>query len=188
MKRLLCEENVKIPDGCRVEIENKIVTITGARATATRDLAHFVLSLDVHENNVRIRLWNGTSRERSKLITCTSIVRNAISGCMFGYEYTLKVVCKHFPMNIAVENGGKTVVVRNFLGQRAPREYKMRGDSVARLGTDKDTFVIEGSSIEDVSQSAGTIQEDCQVKKLDSRTFLDGIYFLRKGIVGFVAE
>lgn len=183
MKRLLCEERVRIPEGCIVEILDRVMTVRGARATSVRDMSHFVLSMDVNEGHVRLRLWNGTNRERSKLITCASVIRNTIVGCMSGYEYTLKVVYKHFPMSVAIEDDGKTVVVKNFLGQKHARRYKMRGDSVARLGIEKDTFVVEGSSLEDVSQSAGTIQENCQVKKIDSRTFLDGIYFLSRSVV-----
>lgn len=183
MRRLLCEKKVKIPEGCHAEVSKKVLAVKGPRGEGVRDLSHFVLSIDVDGDCVRVRLWNGTSREQSKLKTCASIIKNCINGCAYGYAYTLKVVYKHFPMSIEIADEGKTVVVKNFLGQKQARTYKMIGYAVARLGDDKDTIVIEGSSLEEVSQSAGTIQEDCQVKKIDSRTFLDGIYFLRREVV-----
>nr|CBH28879.1 60S RIBOSOMAL PROTEIN L9 [Anncaliia algerae] len=183
MKRLLVEELVTIPEGCIVDISKKVITITGSKATIVKDMSHFILYFDLHENSIRIRLWNGVSRERNKLITAASILKNAINGCMIGYSYTLKVVNKHFPMNLEIAKGGKEVVVKNFLGQKAVRRFKMHGQSVASLGEDKDYLIIQGPSIEEVSQSAGSIQENCQVKKFDSRTFLDGIYFVKKGLI-----
>ena len=183
MKRLLCEEKIAIPDGCAVEIKKKVLTVTGTRATETRDLSHFVLSFSIEGDTIFVRLWNGTSRERSKLKTCASLVRNCIRGCMQGYAYTLKAVYSHFPVTIGIEQDGRVVAIKNFIGQKAVKRYRMRGDSRARLGDEKDTFVVEGPSLEDVSQSAGTIQENCQARDFDSRVFLDGIYFLRRGVI-----
>lgn len=183
MKRLLVKELVKIPEQCEVEINKKIITIKGPKATLVRDMSHLILYFDLFEDNIRISLWNGNSRERAKLITAASILKNAINGVMIGYSYTLKVVNKHFPMSIDINKNGKEVVVKNFLGQKATRTFKMLGQSVAKLGGDKDFLIIEGPSLEEVSQFAGAIQEDCQVKTFDSRTFLDGIYFIKKGLM-----
>lgn len=184
MKRILVEEMVKIPEGCEVDISNKIFTIKGKKATAVKDLSHFNLTFTISENNIKVQLWNGSSRERSKVITAASVLKNAINGCMIGFEYTCKLIYKHFPMAMEVVDNGKAILIKNFLGEKAFRKFNMKGDSKVRLGSDKDTFIVEGSSIEDVSQSAGEIQENVRVKRLDNRAFLDGVYFINRGLAG----
>ncbi|KAK1348222.1 ribosomal protein L6 [Hamiltosporidium tvaerminnensis] len=183
MKKLYKEEIVKIPEGCSIEINNKIITIKGPKCTLIRDLSHITVTFALEDNNLICKLWNGTKKQQSKIITCASIIRNAIKGCMTGFRYVLTAVYKHFPIGIEIVDNGKTVIVKNFVGEKAIRKYQMIGESYARLGDEKDTLVIEGPSIEDVSQSAGNIQNKCRVLRYDDRLFLDGIYVSQRGII-----
>lgn len=183
MRKLLRKEEVKIPIGCEVTLNDKVMTFKGKRDTIVRDLTTFNLYFSVENNKVIVRLWNGDSREQSKVKTAASIIKNAVTGCMSGFRYSLKVVSKHFPMSVELEENGKTVVIKGFLGEKNKRVFKLRGSSFAKVSEDKTIFSIEGSSLEDVSQSAGTIQENCQVKKTDTRRFLDGVYITNREVV-----
>ena len=87
----------------------------------------------------------------------------------------MKSVYAHFPINIVVTNGGKTVEIRNFLGEKIVRTINMHnGCTIANDG--KDQIKIEGNDIELVSLSAARVQQCCDVKNKDIRKFLDGIY------------
>lgn len=183
MRKIHRKEEVKIPNGCEVTLIDKVMTFKGKKDTLTRDLSNFNLYFVVEKDKITVNLWNGNSREQSKVKTASSIIKNAITGCMSGFRYNLRVVSKHFPMTVELEENGRVVVIKGFLGEKNRRVYRLRGNSSAVLGEDKAVFSIEGSSLEDVSQSAGTIQENCQVKKTDTRWFLDGIYVTTKEVI-----
>jgi large subunit ribosomal protein L9e len=47
----------------------------------------------------------------------------------------------------------------------------------------KDEIVLIGNDIDNVSQSAASIQQSTAVKNKDIRKFLDGIYVSEKGLI-----
>ena len=44
-----------------------------------------------------------------------------------------------------------------------------------------DEVIVEGTRLEDVSQTASNIQQATLIKEKDQRVFLDGIYVFEKG-------
>jgi len=52
---------------------------------------------------------------------------------------------------------------------------------ISRGADVKDQLIIEGISIDDVSQSAANIHRICAARNKDIRKFLDGVYVSEKG-------
>lgn len=72
---------------------------------------------------------------------------------MQGYQYKMRAVYAHFPINLAMSEGGTVVDIRNFLGEKYTRTVKMRpGVTCAQTGV-KDEIKVEGNDLELVSQS-----------------------------------
>ena len=72
--------------------------------------------------------------------------------------------------------------IRNFLGQKKLFKVTMRGDTTGEKSKDvKDQLVLEGNSIDAVSQTAADIQQITRVRNKDIRKFLDGIYVSESG-------
>lgn len=65
----------------------------------------------------------------------------------------MKSVYAHFPININIIDGGLTVEVRNFLGEKFIRVVKMRSGVICRNSGNKDEIIVEGNDIELVSNS-----------------------------------
>merc|ERR1711976_378680 len=107
-----------------------------------------------------------------------------ILGVTKGFEYKMRFVYAHFPVNVTVDNATNTVEVRNFLGEKVVRKIKL-ADGVTGTRSDKvkDELVLVGNDVDLVSQSAANIQQSCLVKKKDIRKFLDGIYVSAKGVI-----
>jgi large subunit ribosomal protein L6 len=65
--------------------------------------------------------------------------------------------------------------VENFFGERSARISHIVGDTT-KVNIIADDVVVEGPSLEDVSQTAANIESSTKVKGKDQRVFLDGLY------------
>lgn len=107
-----------------------------------------------------------------------------IKGVTKGFEYKMRFVYAHFPINVNVTNDGTCVEIRNFLGEKLTRRVDMLdGVTVVQSTAQKDEIVLSGNDVQNVSQSAASIQQATKVRNKDIRKFLDGIYVSEKGLV-----
>eukprot|EP01117_Protostelium_nocturnum_P007561 TRINITY_DN2706_c0_g1_i2.p1 TRINITY_DN2706_c0_g1~~TRINITY_DN2706_c0_g1_i2.p1 ORF type:complete len:148 (-),score=33.12 TRINITY_DN2706_c0_g1_i2:57-500(-) len=118
--------------------------------------------------------------------TAISHVQNMITGVTKGYEYKMRLVSAHFPINVTPVENNSVLEIRNFLGEKLVRRVPMlEGVKIDRSTTNpKDELVITGSNLENVSQSAANIKQSCAVKNKDIRKFLDGIYVSERNVIG----
>lgn len=177
MKALYQEKVVEIPEGCKVTFADRKFTFEGPLGKQEYDVSAIKFTFEVNENEVVIKSWH-SNRPKSQLIsTVASHIRNYMKGVTVGFKYVLRSVFRHFPIQIAINNNGKEVKVLTFLGSKEERTYPVRGTSIAMAGDAKDTLFIQGININDVSQTAASISNDClRRKKHDERTFVDGVY------------
>jgi len=181
MKILLTEEQVAIPEGCDVSLNGKILTVSGKKGKDSMDLSRMLVTIDIEEREVFVRMWSVPKKHTKIVRTCASLINNMIIGCTQGFSYKLKAIYKHFPITIVMEENGKKAVIKNFLGSKCDRFVKMQGDAVARNSTEKDYFYIEGINLQDVSQSAANIAQMCTPRRKDLRVFLDGVFVVGRG-------
>merc|ERR1712207_17020 len=98
------------------------------------------------------------------------------------FEYRMRLVYAHFLINAQVTNGGSTVELRNFLGEKRVRIVNMHpGVKVEKSATTKDELLVSGTDIDLTSRSAALIRQSCLVKDKDIRKFLDGVYVSSHG-------
>ena len=107
-----------------------------------------------------------------------SHIRNMITGVTKGFTYKMKIIFTHFPIQVNVE--GDKVVIRNFLGERAPRVAKILPG--VKVEVQKEDVLVKGIDIEAVGQTAANIEQATKVKGKDIRVFLDGIYIYEKQV------
>lgn len=73
---------------------------------------------------------------------------------MQGFQYRMRAVYAHFPINCVTTENNSVIEVRNFLGEKYIRKVRMApGVTVVNSTKQKDELVLEGNSIEDVSRS-----------------------------------
>eukprot|EP00929_Paragymnodinium_shiwhaense_P021485 TRINITY_DN14003_c0_g1_i4.p2 TRINITY_DN14003_c0_g1~~TRINITY_DN14003_c0_g1_i4.p2 ORF type:complete len:123 (+),score=38.50 TRINITY_DN14003_c0_g1_i4:160-528(+) len=113
-----------------------------------------------------------------------SHIQNLFDGVEKKFEYKMRLVYAHFPINANITNGGKTVEIRNFLGEKIVRTVNMLpGVIVAKSAAVTDELVVTGTDIDTTSRSAALIRQSCLVKNKDIRKFLDGIYVSSHGAI-----
>lgn len=176
-------DSFKIPEGVKIQVNGRCVTVTGPRGTLKRDLRHMQLNFRVINKGAvfAITRWFGNALDAACIRTALSAVRNMVVGVTKGFRYRLRFAYAHFPINVSVQ--GQTVEIRNFLGEKHTRKREMP-PGVKAVRTDnavmKDELTLEGNDLAEVSQEAAVLHQLCLVKNKDIRMFLDGIYVQTK--------
>jgi len=184
MRDVLKTEELTIPDGVDVSIRSRVIIVKGPRGTLTKNVRH--VNMDIRllkgkKNKVTLAVWQGGRKHVACLRTIRSLIENLITGVTKGFLYKMRAVYAHFPINCIIQDGGKALEIRNFLGEKAVRHVLMlEGVTISESKAQKDELILEGADIEMVSQSAASIQGVCRVRNKDIRKFLDGVYVSEK--------
>jgi len=189
MKTLESSKTVTIPDGVTISVKSRLVTVVGSRGTLTRSFKHQNVDMKVVGSKGKKKLIVSVYFANRKQIACirtiTSHVQNMVTGVTKGFEYKMRLVYAHFPINVVTANEGKELEIRNFLGEKVVRKVEMlAGVKVERSEKTKDEIVLVGNNIELVSQSAANVQQSVKVYDKDIRKFLDGIYVSERHVLG----
>jgi ribosomal protein L6P/L9E len=102
----------------------------------------------------------GKKKRLAAIRTAISHVQNMITGVTKGFEYKMRLVYAHFPINANIENKGSIIELRNFLGEKRVRVVNMLpGVTIERSTAVKDELILTGNDIENVSRSAALIHQ-----------------------------
>jgi len=166
-------------------VKARCVTVKGPRGSLTKSFKH--LAVDIYmpdKETIKVEKWFGKKKQLAAVRTVCSHITNMFNGVTKGYLYKMRAVYAHFPINCAITEGGTLIEVRNFLGEKFIRKVRMHdGVTVENSKGQKDELIVQGNSIDAVSQSAALIQQSTTVKNKDIRKFLDGLYVSEKTTV-----
>merc|ERR1712032_664161 len=141
-----------------------IVEVSGKHGTLKRDFKHLPIELYLANSGheVRAKMYFAKSKQLSMLRSVCSHINNLFDGVQKKYEYKMRLVYAHFPINANIVNGGKTVELRNFLGEKLVRTVQMlEGVTVEKSPQVKDELIVKGANIELTSRSAALIRQSC---------------------------
>ncbi len=121
----------------RVQVKGRAVRVKGPRGTLQKDFRHIEVDMFlVEEEGVKklnVDCHFGKRKHLASIRTVISHVQNLITGVTKGFEYKMRLVYAHFPININIEKKGAVVEIRNFLGEKRVRVVEMLpGCSIAR--------------------------------------------------------
>ncbi|EJD53751.1 ribosomal protein L6 [Auricularia subglabra TFB-10046 SS5] len=193
MRDVLQTEELTVPEGVTVEVKSRIITVTGPRGTLKKNVRHTNMDIQLVKskvsNKVTLSVWQGGRKHVACLRTIKSLIQNLIKGVTLGFRYKMRAVYAHFPINCIIQDEGRAIEIRNFLGEKTVRHIDMLGGvTISESKAQKDELILEGTDIENVSQSAASIQGACRVRNKDIRKFLDGVYVSEKGTISTAEE
>ncbi len=175
-----------------VEIKARHVKVSGPRGSLERTFKHIdmdlkVISEEANEetetparNYVKLDLWFAHRKQLASVRTVCSHINNMIVGVTRGFTYKMRFVYSHFPINVSLN--GRTIEIRNFLGEKRVRKVPLlEGVDYTRSADVKDQIELAGNDITMVSLTAAKIQQATSIRRKDLRKFLDGIYVSEKG-------
>ncbi|OQX22159.1 MAG: 50S ribosomal protein L6 [Candidatus Altiarchaeales archaeon A3] len=170
------DSKILIPQGTNVEIINDMIKVKGKYGKVEKKFNSYDLQINANSKEVIISAKTDKKREKKLLNTYYSHINNMIKGANNKVLYKLKLVFSHFPVSLEVK--GSELIIKNFLGEKAPRRAKIL-DGVTVKVTGKD-LTVEGIDIEKTSQTAANIEQAGKIKNKDRRIFQDGIYVVEK--------
>ena len=194
MRTILSTNFVDTLKGTTVVVNERHIVVTGPRGKLERTFRHANLEIKmVKANKMRVDAWFANRKELAVVRTICTHVKNMMIGVTQGYQYKMRAVYAHFPINLTLSPGpgGKdtAIDIRNFLGEKIVRRVECHAGVKLSLSKDvKDEIVLEGNAVEAVSLTAALIQQICDVKNKDIRKFLDGIYVSEKGNITAAEE
>jgi len=184
---VLKTEELEIPESVEIIVKSRVIVVKGPRGTLTKNVRHVDMDIRLMKGKttkILLAVWQGGRKHVACLRTIRTMINNMVLGVTKGFQYKMRAVYAHFPINCIIQDNGKTVEIRNFLGEKTVRHVKMLdGVIISESKAQKDELILEGNDIDMVSQSAASIQGICRVRNKDIRKFLDGIYVSAKGSI-----
>ena len=81
MKTILKSGTVDIPDGVKVEVSSRVITVTGPRGKVSRNLKHLPIDITYKtEKTIQIDRWFTYGKQAACIRTACSHINNMIIG------------------------------------------------------------------------------------------------------------
>jgi len=169
-------QEIDIPEGVEATIDGNLLNVKGPEGENKREFNIHNLVFEKKDNKIIIGSKKATKKEKRMTNTTISHVKNMLGGVKEKFEYELKVVFSHFPMNVSVE--GDKVIIKNFLGEKIPRKADI--PKGAEVDVQKDTIIVKSVDKEIAGQAAANLETATKIRARDQRVFQDGIYIIKK--------
>ncbi len=167
--------SIVIPSGVDVDLGDAI-TVKGPLGEVRRRMGYPGIYIRKEDSALVVGSKVDRKRQRAMVGTLTAHLANMIKGVTEGFEYKMKVVYSHFPIQLKASRD--EMVISNFLGERKPRTAKILED--VKVDILKDEVILKGIDKEKVGQTMANIEQATKVRKFDIRIFQDGIYLVDK--------
>lgn len=170
------ERMIEIPEGVTAQLEGTLLVVTGPKGELSRTMRY----PKVEVRCVGQSFMASTVSDRKKIMAmCGTFVAHAgnmCKGVTDGFEYRMKVVYSHFPIQLKLS--GNRLEIINFLGEKQSRSARIDEGVFVTLGNDE--IILNGIDKEAVGTTAARIERATRVRKRDPRVFQDGIYIVEK--------
>ncbi|MDD1687800.1 50S ribosomal protein L6 [Methanoregula sp.] len=162
---------VKIPDGVKAQLDGTQLKVTGPKGQMIRNMRFPQVTVTCDGKEVSIST-DSTRKEITSMVgTLEAHTKNMFHGVSAGFEYRMKVVYSHFPIQLKVQ--GNRLEIANFLGEKKARSARIETGVTAKVANDE--VVLTGVDRELVGNSAANIEHACHIRNRDPRVFQDGI-------------
>jgi large subunit ribosomal protein L6 len=168
---------VKIPGGVKASLEGMHLRVTGPKGQLSRNVRFPQVTVTCDGNEVVISTESRRKEITAMVGTLEAHTKNMIRGVTEGYEYRMKVVFSHFPIQLKLQ--GSRLEIANFLGEKKARHARIEPGVTAKVGNDE--VVLNGIDRELVGTTAANIEHATHIRDRDPRVFQDGIYMVQRG-------
>merc|ERR1719454_589257 len=117
MRTILSTNFVDVIKDTTVTVDQRHIVVTGPRGKLERTFRHANLEIKmVTPTKMRVDSWFANRKELAVVRTICTHVKNMMVGVTQGYQYKMRAVYAHFPINLQLANKDTQIQIRNFLG------------------------------------------------------------------------
>jgi large subunit ribosomal protein L6 len=167
---------IEIPEGVEANIEDSTLSVKGPEGENKRTFNTHKLEFAKKDSKIVIGNKKATKVEKKMTNTISAHIKNMIKGVQEKFEYKLKVVFSHFPITAEVQ--GNKIIIKNFLGEKIPRECSIPEGAEVKI--EKDIITVSSIDKETAGQAAANLESVTKIRMRDRRVFQDGIYIINK--------
>ena len=167
---------IEIPEGVEVNLEGANLKVKGTEGENSKRLNLNKLDFKVQDGKIVMGSKKATKREKKLMNANAAHIKNLIKGVQEKFEYALKIVFHHFPITVDVE--GNKATIKNFLGEKIPREVRI--PEGAEVKVNKEIITVTSLDKEIAGQAAANFEKSTKVRMRDRRIFQDGIFITNK--------
>jgi len=100
---MVVERRVTIPAGITAAFTNFTMAVKGPKGELTRDMRYPGVNVAITDGEVVITTESGRKRVIAMVGTYAAHAKNMFDGVAQGYEYRMKVVYSHFPIQLKLK-------------------------------------------------------------------------------------
>jgi large subunit ribosomal protein L6 len=168
---------VRIPDGVKVQLDGTTLKVTGPKGQLERSIRFPQVTLNIDGKEVVIATESRKKEITAMVGTFEAHTKNMCRGVLDGFEYRMKVVYSHFPIQLKLQ--GNKLEISNFLGEKKARYAKIEPGVSTKVASDE--VVLSGINRELVGTTAANIEHATHIRNRDPRVFQDGIFIVQRG-------
>ncbi len=168
---------VRIPEGVKVQLDGTTLKVSGPKGQLERSVRFPQVTLNIDGKEVVISTESRKKEITAMVGTFEAHTKNMCRGVLDGFEYRMKVVYSHFPIQLKLQ--GNKLEIANFLGEKKARYAKIEPGVSANVASDE--VVLSGINRELVGSTAANIQHATHIRNCDPRVFQDGIFITQRG-------
>jgi large subunit ribosomal protein L6 len=168
---------VKIPQGVKVNLDGTILKVTGPKGQLERNVRFPQVTITCDSKEIVISTESKRKEKMAMIGTFEAHAKNMCKGVLNGFEYRMKVVYSHFPIQLKLQ--GNRLEINNFLGEKKARYARIETGVSAKVASDE--VILTGINRELVGTSAANIEHATHIRDRDPRVFQDGIFIVQRG-------
>jgi large subunit ribosomal protein L6 len=168
---------VKIPEGVTAHLDGSHLRVKGLKGQLSRNMRFPQVTVTCKGNEVTISTESKRKEMTAMVGTLEAHTKNMCRGVSEGFEYRMKMVYSHFPIQLKLQ--GNRLEIANFLGEKKARYARIEEGVTAKIANDE--VVLTGIDRELVGTSAANIEHATHIRDRDPRVFQDGIYIIQRG-------
>lgn len=168
---------VRIPDGVKVQLDGTMLKVAGPKGQLERSIRFPQVTLNIDGKEIVIATESRKKEITAMIGTFEAHTKNMCRGVLDGFEYRMKVVYSHFPIQLKLQ--GNKLEISNFLGEKKARYAKIETGVSAKVASDE--VVLSGINRELVGTTAANIEHATHIRNRDPRVFQDGIFIVQRG-------
>jgi large subunit ribosomal protein L6 len=168
---------VKIPDGIKVQLDGTTLKVVGPKGQLERSIRFPQVNINIDGKEVVIATESRKKEITAMVGTFEAHTKNMCRGVLDGFEYRMKVVYSHFPIQLKLQ--GNKLEISNFIGEKKARYANIEPGVSAKVVSDE--VVLSGINRELVGTTAANIEHATHIRNRDPRVFQDGIFIIQRG-------